>query len=925
MTVLGVLGIWLASALIGPVLAQDLTVDGYSLVSKSRVNRTEFAYTYQATITNSGPGVQKVTATLASNSPNTAVMDGELDFGDVAAGASVLSRDSFTIRQNRRFPFDWADLAWSISSVPADSVQTVDSSGGTFKFPGGIVLEVPSGAVLEDVDISLKLIECDPIDPILNDRVLSSDEKRCVAAFRGEPSGLQFEVPVVATLPVPPVESGRFLILTEVEQSAATYRILPSTLEYDAASGLVQVQISGFSDEVVTSLDLRPEEEFGPEWAAAGEEMDDEINTKCASCAAQTGNDGENLPFCENLDPYQGSCCLIPSDLRGACYSSCFCCKDRKVKSVVSSVEVSSEVCEVVADEVDVTYPDCPGAPTYRHSVIETSEECPRDMELEISVLPPAVDLLACESTKLQATIEGRRPDGSVVLPAQKLPAIWRSLDPNVAKFVGLDGSLKAGVAGLTAVEARMSIDPASPVGLGTVNVRSNIDSFTLDPAHIALIVDEMRLLESNVVAAPGAPAAGAPPLDPNEVTWTSLNPNIAVVTPAGALASVIGLDRGSTSIVAEFTYQCETRTAFADITVDCQPVTFAVDPSTIDLLVDVDESRLLVATALDENDELLDTTGVTWSSGNETVVDLFTPVGPHTIVQGLQPSSTPIPVTATYDDGCQTKEASALVTVGCVDLELSVTKGIVKVDAFLPIVVSALDRNDNPVQIDETSINWSSTDPNTAAVIPSVGSLTNVIGIAPGTVTITAAFDEGTCSVRTATASIEVREDTTIAGDWHLDPITQSEQCRYAGHEWWEEDPFPGFDIRISQPLGEDSDYIEATYIPDTGTILTGSWNANTGDFNLSTDTSDVGQCGYLFFWDDGADLCGEAIGCTFLSCQITTDVSGTTTDSVNSFGGFSSWYLAVTFSYERGEGLPLGFTTWECQGSATYDGDRL
>ena len=105
-----VVGVLLLSS--GLAIGQDLTIGNRTLISSTRVGRTLFEYTYKAEITNSGPAVQNVSATLTSNSPNTTVVDGDLSFGDVASGVTVTSTDTFTIRQNRLYPVNWSDLVW---------------------------------------------------------------------------------------------------------------------------------------------------------------------------------------------------------------------------------------------------------------------------------------------------------------------------------------------------------------------------------------------------------------------------------------------------------------------------------------------------------------------------------------------------------------------------------------------------------------------------------------------------------------------------------------------------------------------------------------------------------------------------------------------------------------------------------------------
>jgi len=96
---------------------QNLTIDNFVLVGTARVDRTHFNYTYQADITNNTLGVaHNITAMLTSNTPATVVVDGTLSFGDVPAGTTVTSLDTFVIQQTREFQFDPAQLIWTITS-----------------------------------------------------------------------------------------------------------------------------------------------------------------------------------------------------------------------------------------------------------------------------------------------------------------------------------------------------------------------------------------------------------------------------------------------------------------------------------------------------------------------------------------------------------------------------------------------------------------------------------------------------------------------------------------------------------------------------------------------------------------------------------------------------------------------------------------
>ena len=96
----------------------DLSVGNYTLVSQVRVSRTAYDYTYKADLTNTGGPVTNVSAALASASPATTIIDGDLNFGDISANSSVTSSDTFTIRQDRTVPFDAAALVWNITAEP---------------------------------------------------------------------------------------------------------------------------------------------------------------------------------------------------------------------------------------------------------------------------------------------------------------------------------------------------------------------------------------------------------------------------------------------------------------------------------------------------------------------------------------------------------------------------------------------------------------------------------------------------------------------------------------------------------------------------------------------------------------------------------------------------------------------------------------
>ncbi|HFD40789.1 MAG TPA: hypothetical protein ENJ31_13180 [Anaerolineae bacterium] len=109
----------LAALAVGARAAEPALLTPYQLVSKKRVGRTVMEYTFKARLRGGDQPLRNVRATAVSNSPATEVIDGVVTFGDVAAGATVLSQDTFTVRQDRRRGnFGPASLRWQVQYDP---------------------------------------------------------------------------------------------------------------------------------------------------------------------------------------------------------------------------------------------------------------------------------------------------------------------------------------------------------------------------------------------------------------------------------------------------------------------------------------------------------------------------------------------------------------------------------------------------------------------------------------------------------------------------------------------------------------------------------------------------------------------------------------------------------------------------------------
>lgn len=130
------------AALAAAATGSDIQIANFQLVRKTRVSRYEFDYTYRADAVNGTNAYLGVTAQVASNVPTTTLVDDHLTFGDVPPLASVPSADTFTLRQDRRFPFSFDDLAFEIRITgpgtipvdPADVAPPLDPTVATTLF-----------------------------------------------------------------------------------------------------------------------------------------------------------------------------------------------------------------------------------------------------------------------------------------------------------------------------------------------------------------------------------------------------------------------------------------------------------------------------------------------------------------------------------------------------------------------------------------------------------------------------------------------------------------------------------------------------------------------------------------------------------------------------------------------------------------------
>src|SRR4026207_2036467 len=110
-----------------PVFTQSQTINNYVLVSQRAISLTVFEYTYRASLVNGGTALTGATATVASLSTATTIVDNSLTFGPGSAGGTVGSRGHFPVRQNRTVPFRFANLQWTIPPAAGNPPPSVNA------------------------------------------------------------------------------------------------------------------------------------------------------------------------------------------------------------------------------------------------------------------------------------------------------------------------------------------------------------------------------------------------------------------------------------------------------------------------------------------------------------------------------------------------------------------------------------------------------------------------------------------------------------------------------------------------------------------------------------------------------------------------------------------------------------------------------
>ncbi len=120
-----------ASVVVPANISAQASIGGYQLVSQQPAEANTSFYTYTANLTNTGAAIQGASADVTSSSSTVTVQPTSLYFGDVAAGATVTSQNTFTMQAPASQAPDLSMLQWS-PQVPGVSVSVPLVDSGSF-------------------------------------------------------------------------------------------------------------------------------------------------------------------------------------------------------------------------------------------------------------------------------------------------------------------------------------------------------------------------------------------------------------------------------------------------------------------------------------------------------------------------------------------------------------------------------------------------------------------------------------------------------------------------------------------------------------------------------------------------------------------------------------------------------------------------
>ncbi|QDG52671.1 tandem-95 repeat protein [Persicimonas caeni] len=220
-----------------------------------------------------------------------------------------------------------------------------------------------------------------------------------------------------------------------------------------------------------------------------------------------------------------------------------------------------------------------------------------------IEVTPQSVDVALGLTVPLDATAFDA--DGNEIADAT---FEWESSDEVVAT-VNADGEVTGLEIGTATITVTSTEDPSVQATASITVVEGEVDTVTVEPSAVTLIVGETQTLTATALN-----EAGEEISDP-QVTWTSDDESIATVDTDGTVTAVAA---GQTTITATV----EGVQATVDVEVQLVPVA-RIELTPADPTVEVGSTVELTAQAFDAEDNELTGRQITWTSDDESIATI--------------------------------------------------------------------------------------------------------------------------------------------------------------------------------------------------------------------------------------------------------------------------------------------------------------
>lgn len=352
-----------------------------------------------------------------------------------------------------------------------------------------------------------------------------------------------------------------------------------------------------------------------------------------------------------------------------------------------------------------------------------------------VAVLPTTATVVAGQMVALSAIV---RDTAGRVLTDRVVS--WTSSDVHVAivSTTGVVTSMSAGTTTITATSEGRSATSTVTV------VAPPIDSVTVQPSLATVQVGGTTTLTATVKDVNGAIVTD------RVVTWASSNVAVATVSSTGV---VTGVSAG-TAIISATSGGRSGRTTVTVVPVPVGSVT--VSPSSATLVPT--QVLSLSAVVRDANNAVVTDRTVTWTSSNSAVATVSSSGVVTAVARGTAT------ITATSEGRTGTSSVSVVpMPVG----RVTVNPATANVTAGQAVALSATVRDTSGAVVSDRVITWRSS--NTAVATVSAAGV--VMGVAPGTVTITATSETQSGSAAVTVRSVPVATVTLDPTGVTLEP----------------------------------------------------------------------------------------------------------------------------------------------------------